>query len=172
MPDKKGRVFFYLLACIYGILSCPVFYVDVVAAQTSSSDFTDVALERRYVTLIQELRCPKCQNQNLQDSHSAVSLDLKNQIQRLLKIGKSDEEIKSYLTERYTEYILYRPVVGYHTFLLWVGPLFFILIAIGVLLFVQRLNSSSPTSDKHLVGDQPHLHQSGSGEVSETFKKE
>ena len=172
MPDKKGRVFFYLLACIYGILSCPVFYVDVVAAQTSSSDFTDVALERRYVTLIQELRCPKCQNQNLQDSHSAVSLDLKNQIQRLLKIGKSDEEIKSYLTERYTEYILYRPVVGYHTFLLWVGPLFFMLIAISVLLFVQRLNSSSLTCNKYLVGDQPHLHQSGSGKVSETFKKE
>jgi cytochrome c-type biogenesis protein CcmH len=172
MPDKKGRVFFYLLACIYGILSCPVFYVDVVAAQTSSSDFTDVALERRYVTLIQELRCPKCQNQNLQDSHSAVSLDLKNQIQRLLKIGKSDEEIKSYLTERYTEYILYRPVVGYHTFLLWVGPLFFMLIAISVLLFVQRLNSGSLTCNKYLVGDQPHLHQSGSGKVSETFKKE
>ena len=64
MPGKKGRVFYYLLACNYAVLGCVVFHVDVVSAQTSSSDFTDVALERRYVTLIQELRCPKCQNQN------------------------------------------------------------------------------------------------------------
>ncbi len=172
MLNKKARVFFYLLASYYAVLGCSVLSVDIVYAKTSMTDFTDMALERRYVSLIQELRCPKCQNQSLQDSNSTVSLDLKNQIQRLLEKGKSDEEIKSYLTQRYTEYILYRPVLGYHTLLLWAGPLFFVLIAISVLLFVKRLNGSSQMSNKNLSPVQPRPDQVRLREALENFKKE
>ena len=85
---------------------------------------------------------------------------------------KSDEEIKSYLTERYTEYILYRPVLGYHTLLLWAGPLFFVLIAISVLLFVKRLNGSSQMSNKNLSPVQPRPDQVRLREALENFKKE
>ncbi len=172
MLGKKGYVFFYLLMSNYAVLGWSAFSVDIVTAKTSMIEVTDEAIERRYVSLLQELRCPKCQNQNLRDSNSIVSLDLKNQIHRLLKKGKSDEEIKSYLTQRYTEYILYRPVVDYHTLLLWVGPLFFVLIAISVLLFVQRLNGRSHMSNKYVSPDQPHSDQVGLCLDVDTFKKE
>ncbi|GAB3481057.1 cytochrome c-type biogenesis protein [Marinomonas epiphytica] len=89
--------------------------------------------EKRYFSLIEELRCPKCQNQNLADSESQIAADLREQVFLLLKEGKTDQEIMDYMVARYGEFVLYRPVYKPGTWLLWYGP--FSLLIGGLLVF-------------------------------------
>lgn len=85
----------------------------------------------RYRHLIAEYRCPKCQNQNLAESDSPISADLRKQIRRMLEEGASDEAISDYLVARYGDFILYRPRLQQSTYLLWLAP--GALLLIGVL---------------------------------------
>jgi cytochrome c-type biogenesis protein CcmH len=97
-------------------------------------EFSDPLLRERYDQLTAELRCPKCQNQNLADSNSPISLDLKDEIHHLLERGLSNQEIKAYLTSRYSNFILYRPQVNKTTSLLWGSPILILFIG-GWLVF-------------------------------------
>ena len=81
-------------------------------ASSEIVEFSDESLRGRYQQLIQELRCPKCQNQNLADSNAPISQDLRAQVQGLLEEGMSDRQIKDYLKARYSDFILYRPEVN------------------------------------------------------------
>ncbi len=105
-------------------------------------EFSDDSMRPRYQKLIEELRCPKCQNQNLADSNSAISVDLRLQIQRLLEQQNSDEEIKHYLAERYSDFILYRPLVDQRTWFLWAAPFLFVLSAVIAVILLQRRRQS------------------------------
>ena len=91
--------------------------------------FSDDAYLKRYQNLLEELRCPKCQNQNLADSNAPISNDLKEEIQRLLEQGLDDKDIKRALTERYSDFILYDPKFNKNTYFLWLAP--FIVLLIG-----------------------------------------
>ena len=84
--------------------------------------FSDDAYLKRYQNLLEELRCPKCQNQNLADSNAPISNDLKEEIQRLLEQGLDDDDIKRALTERYSDFILYDPKFNKNTYFLWLAP--------------------------------------------------
>ncbi|MDC0524327.1 cytochrome c-type biogenesis protein CcmH [Porticoccaceae bacterium] len=99
-----------------------------VSATSELVEFSDPSYRTRYQQLITELRCPKCQNQNLADSNSPISLDLRNEVQRLLEDGLSNQEIETYLTNRYSAFILYRPEVNKNTYLLWISPLIVLLV--------------------------------------------
>ncbi len=92
----------------------------------------------RYQQLIQELRCPKCQNQNLADSNAPISQDLRAQVQGLLEEGMSDRQIKDYLKARYSDFILYRPEVNKTTWLLWAAPVLFMFIGVWVVYSLYR----------------------------------
>ena len=85
--------------------------------------FSDDAYLKRYQNLLEELRCPKCQNQNLADSNAPISNDLKEEIQRLLEQGLDDDDIKRALTERYSDFILYDPKFNKNTYFLWFAPI-------------------------------------------------
>ena len=89
---------------------------------------TDPALEQRVNRLAAELRCLVCQNQSLADSHADLAIDLKNQVREQLRSGRSEQEVIGYMTERYGDFVLYRPPVKATTVLLWAGPLLFLLI--------------------------------------------
>ena len=78
--------------------------------------------------LAAELRCVVCQNQSLLESDSQIAKDLKELILEMYISGKSDEEIKEYLVDRYGEFILFRPKFSIHNILLWFAPLVFLLI--------------------------------------------
>ena len=104
--------------------------------------FSDESLRPRYQQLLEELRCPKCQNQNLADSNSAISQDLRAEVQRLLEQDLSDAEIKEYLKNRYSEFILYRPEVNSATWFLWAAPV--VLVVLGGLI-VLRLSRRKKT---------------------------
>ena len=114
--------------------------------------FSDESLRPRYQQLLEELRCPKCQNQNLADSNSAISQDLRAEVQRLLEQDLTDAEIKEYLKNRYSEFILYRPEVNRATWFLWAAPVLLVLLGgLIVLRLSRRKKSSDPEPvDKNL----------------------
>jgi cytochrome c-type biogenesis protein CcmH len=93
----------------------------------------------RYQKFIEELRCPKCQNQNLAGSNSPIAEDLRREIYRLIDEGKSDTEIVQFMLDRYGDFILYRPRLTSETAVLWAAPAIFLLIgAVVVVLLAKR----------------------------------
>ena len=99
--------------------------------------FADRAQEVRYQNLLRELRCLQCQNQTLADSDADIARQLRNEVFRMIGEGKSDDEIKDFMTARYGEFVLYRPKVESGTWLLWFGP--FVILAGGALALVLHL---------------------------------
>ena len=100
--------------------------------------FPSEELQRRYDALIEELRCPQCLNTNLAGSDAMIAQDLRREVHRMLLEGKGDEEILSFMHERYGDFILYRPRLGMNTLLLWGGPILFLLLAAVVLFRLLR----------------------------------
>jgi cytochrome c-type biogenesis protein CcmH len=92
----------------------------------------DPALEKRVQALAAELRCLVCQNQSLADSHAPLAIDLKNQVREQLQAGRSEREIIDYMTQRYGDFVLYRPPFKASTLLLWLGPALLLLIGGGL----------------------------------------
>ena len=95
----------------------------------------DAALEARLNKLSQELRCLVCQNETLADSRADLAEDLRDEIREQMKAGKSDKEIIAFLTERYGQFILYRPQVTPTTYLLWFGPFVLLLGGLAILFY-------------------------------------
>jgi len=93
-----------------------------VHAVIETYEFTSPALEQRYHQLSQELRCPKCQNQNIADSNAPIARDLRVVLVEQLEAGQSDEEILAFMVARYGEFVRYRPTVDRNTALLWWAP--------------------------------------------------
>jgi cytochrome c-type biogenesis protein CcmH len=92
------------------------------ASDPAPLEFTDRAEEQRFHALVSELRCVMCQNQSLADSDAQIAHDLRREVLNLMRAGRSDDEIRQFLVERYGEFVLYRPRVGASTWLLWFGP--------------------------------------------------
>ncbi len=107
-----------------------------VNAGIEARDFASPEQRERYLHFTAELRCPKCQNQNLADSNAPIAADLREQLYRLLREGQSDQQIIDFMVSRYGEYVLYNPRIEPRTWLLWGGPaLMFVggLLAVGAL---------------------------------------
>ena len=102
-----------ILACLLSITSYAA--IDVY-------DFESDQQEAQYRGLIEELRCPKCQNQNLAGSDAPIAQDLKQKTYDLVKDGRSDGEIRVYMQERYGDFISYKPPVRPSTWILWFFP--------------------------------------------------
>lgn len=120
------------VALLLSVLSTPVFAIDPMP-------FEDAAQEARFRALAAELRCVLCQNQSLADSNAAIAQDLRREVFELMRQGRSDEEIKTFLTERYTDFVLYKPRMEPRTWLIWFGPAAVLLAgAIAVVVIVRR----------------------------------
>jgi len=89
--------------------------------------------EDRFKQLTQELRCLVCQNQNLADSDAQLAHDLRAEVHEMLIAGKTDDEIKQFMVERYGDFVLYRPPVQENTYLLWLAPIGLLLIGALIL---------------------------------------
>ena len=112
--------------------------------------FSDDTYLKRYQNLLEELRCPKCQNQNLADSNAPISNDLKEEIQRLLEQGLDDDDIKRALTERYSDFILYDPKFNKNTYFLWLAPFIVLLIGFWWVYSMSTKNYISQSKDRDL----------------------
>lgn len=91
-------------------------------AGVDTREFADSSLRQRYQDLSAVLRCPKCQNQNIAESNSPIANDLRGEIYRMLREGKSDEQIVDFMVARYGDFVLYAPRLSSRTALLWFGP--------------------------------------------------
>jgi cytochrome c-type biogenesis protein CcmH len=106
-------------------------------AAAAEEGFDDPALEARYQALTHEIRCPKCLNESIAESKAPVAADLKREVRRLIGEGKSDDEVKTFLSERYGDFVLYRPRMTPTTFAVWAAP--FVLLCLGGLVFWRIL---------------------------------
>ena len=112
------------------------FFLAVVIAlfglQASAIDkapaFEDPVQQARYERLARELRCLVCRSETIADSNAQLAIDLRRQLRELMAAGKSDEEILKYMTDRYGDYVRYKPPVSPRTWLLWAAP---VLLLIG-----------------------------------------
>lgn len=100
--------------------------------------------QQRYQHFIEEMRCPKCQNQNLEDSNSPIAADLRREIYRMVQDGHSDSEIVDFMVARYGEFVLYRPRLDDNTLWLWGAPALFGLLAAIVLFRLSRRRRKAP----------------------------
>lgn len=108
-------------------------------------DFSEPRLEERYHALSQELRCPKCQNQNIADSNAPIAQDLRKQLYLQLEAGASDDQIRQYMVNRYGEFVRYRPRFSGATAVLWLAPaLLLVLAALVAWLTLRRRGSETP----------------------------
>jgi cytochrome c-type biogenesis protein CcmH len=133
---------FMLLALLLCLLPSPVLTKE---AQSLSDD---PVLEKRVMALAENLRCLVCQNETLAGSHADLAVDLRQQIREQMKAGKSDQEIIAFMTERYGDFVLFKPPVKLTTYLLWFGP--FALLAAGVVVQLVYLKRR-----RERVRDQP-----------------
>ena len=104
------------------------------AAALEPVDYRSPAEEQRFKALTAELRCVMCQNQSIADSNAPIAHDLRREVLALMREGRSNDEIKQYLVERYTDFVLYEPPMRGGNWLLWVGP-FLILLAGGITVY-------------------------------------
>lgn len=106
--------------------------------------FKDAEQEARFRALAAELRCVMCQNQSLADSNAPIAQDLRREVFDLMQQGHDDVQIKHFLTERYTEFVLYKPPVETRTFVIWFGPLLVLLGgAVAVAVIVRRRSTTA-----------------------------
>ena len=94
----------------------------VALAAIDTYEFKDEGERQRFRQLTEELRCPKCQNQNIADSNAPIATDLRREIYRMLDDGRSDKEIVDFLVMRYGDFVMYKPPLDSRTWLLWYGP--------------------------------------------------
>ena len=103
----------------------------------------DPVIEQRLISISEEMRCLVCQNESLSGSRSDLANDLRREIRTLIKEGKSDEQIRNFMVERYGDFVLYRPPIKPITWLLWIGPFIILLIGIaGLLTYLRRRNEA------------------------------
>lgn len=114
----------------------------------------DPAIERRLTNLAEDLRCLVCQNESLAGSHAELAEDLRREIRTQMKAGKDDKQVIEYLTDRYGDFVLYRPPFKPVTYLLWLGPLLFLLVG-GVVWYQtmkrRRAMQATPVDEKQLA---------------------
>lgn len=101
--------------------------------------FRDAAEEARFHHLTLQLRCVMCQNQSLADSNAMIAMQLRREVLDLMREGRSDDQIKAFLVQRYGEFVLYKPRLEASTWLLWAGPaLVLVLGGVALAVIVRR----------------------------------
>ncbi len=130
------------------LLLALLFFTGIALAQAIDPlPFKNHAEEVRFQNLTRELRCLVCQNENLADSNADLARDLRHEVFELMQSGKSDDEIKQYLVDRYSDFVLYDPPVKSSTLLLWFGPLAILLAgAVVVVVTVRRRSRVAPVA--------------------------
>ncbi|MDX9686689.1 MULTISPECIES: cytochrome c-type biogenesis protein [Halopseudomonas] len=107
-------------------------------AAIDTYEFDTEEQRQRFYQLSSELRCPKCQNQNIADSDAPIAMDLRREVYRMLNEGKDNEEIVDFLVARYGEFVRYKPALTPATAILWFGPAAMLLAGFIVLLVMLR----------------------------------
>ena len=126
----------WLAAVVFGLT-----LTGVAHAAIDTYEFANDAERDRFRELTKELRCPKCQNQDIADSNAPIATDLRREIYRMLGEGKDNQQILDFMVARYGDFVLYKPALTSKTAVLWFGPLALLmggLVVIGVIVGRRR----------------------------------
>ncbi len=147
---RRGWIVCLLLPWLWAVLS--------VAAKPAAPAADDPVLEARMLAVAAELRCLVCQNQTIADSNSGLADDLRRQIREELARGASNEQVVQYMTDRYGDFVRYRPPFKPMTALLWLGPGILLVGGLAILTLVLRRRSRlSPDAFEPDAGDPDDL---------------
>ena len=127
------------------LLSMMIFWSAQSLAVIETYEFSSPDLEMRYKALSQELRCPKCQNQNIADSNAPISRDLRAIVHQQLEAGATDKEVIEFLVDRYGEFVRYRPGMDSNTLWLWAAPIILLIMAVAVVVTQIRKDRDRQT---------------------------
>ncbi len=116
---------FLLLFCLIQLS-----HAESIDAKVFSSD----AQQNRYRSMIDEIRCPVCQGQSIGGSNASLAKDLRNQVRAMIIDNKSDGDIRKFMTDRYGDFVVFKPPINKTTYVLWITPFAFLIIAIALLL--------------------------------------
>ncbi len=120
-------------------------------APTARLTAADPALEARMLAITGELRCLVCQNQTIADSHADLAVDLRQEVREMLKRGMTDDQVRRYMTDRYGDFVLYRPPLKATTAVLWLGPA--LLLAVALFALARVIRRRSRLADDHFEAD-------------------
>ncbi|MFT6902476.1 MAG: cytochrome c-type biogenesis protein CcmH [Colwellia sp.] len=149
--DSKIRKSQHVIRFFISSMLLSFFLVTSVdASPVDTFAFKDEATQLRFQVLSKELRCPKCQNQNLADSNSKIAVDLRKNLYNLLQEGMSDQEVVDFMVYRYGDFVLYRPPLKEKTYILWFGPLIILFGFIIGVIFVLRKRSQVKANEHDL----------------------
>ncbi|NGN98508.1 cytochrome c-type biogenesis protein CcmH [Grimontia sp. S25] len=109
-----------------------------VSAAIEVYEFDTPEQEEAFKKLGKELRCPKCQNNNIADSNAGLAQDLRLKVYEMLKQGKNEDEIVDYMVDRYGNFVTYNPPLTASTLILWAGPALFVVVGFTVLVMRSR----------------------------------
>jgi len=146
---KRALFIFLLLLLVAGF---------TVGKDAPPASGEDPAVEKRLQTLSKELRCLVCQNETLADSQAGLAEDLRREVREQIKAGKTDQEIISFLTQRYGQFILYRPQVTPTTYLLWFGP--FVLLIVGLIILFRYIRQRRDSITEKPLTNEEQRHAS------------
>ena len=135
----------WLAAVVFGLT-----LTGVAHAAIDTYEFANDAERDRFRELTKELRCPKCQNQDIADSNAPIATDLRREIYRMLGEGKDNQQILDFMVARYGDFVLYKPALTSKTAVLWFGPLALLLggvVVIGVIVGRRRRTEQTEGSD-------------------------
>ena len=138
------RLLVMLLACLLAASA---------GANEAAPASADPALEARVMQIAAELRCLVCQNQTLADSHASLALDLRELMRTMLREGADADQVRRFMTDRYGDFVLYRPPLKATTFALWFGPLALLIGGLAILFVVLRRRSR--LGAEHFEPDAP-----------------
>ncbi|GHA02337.1 cytochrome c-type biogenesis protein CcmH [Arenicella chitinivorans] len=146
------RILLSLLTGIMMVITPAVFGV------IEAIEFDSPQQEQRYKQLIEELRCVVCQNQNIADSDADLAKDLRAIAADMIRDGKSDTQVKTFMRERYGDFVLYRTPFNSYTALIWLGPILVLLVVlIGVFLTLRRRQQDELVKPAHSDNDRERI---------------
>ncbi|MEC4240318.1 cytochrome c-type biogenesis protein [Pseudomonas sp. DSV-1] len=145
----------WLAAVVFGLT-----LTGIAHAAIDTYEFANDAERERFRELTKELRCPKCQNQDIADSNAPIATDLRREIFRMLGEGKDNQQILDFMVARYGDFVLYKPALTSKTAVLWFGPLALLvggLVVIGVIVGRRRRTVQTESSDTLSVEERKRL---------------
>lgn len=128
------------MKCFYLALLCGVFVATTWAGEATPMVQSE-HVERRLTAIAAELRCLVCQNESIAGSRADLAVDLRSQIREQIAAGKNDQEIMNYMTDRYGDFVRYRPPLKSSTLLLWFGPALLLAAGLAALVLCLRRRS-------------------------------
>lgn len=139
----------YLILAIVFCLS------PLAAAVDSGQRFEDAAKQARYEQLIRDLRCLVCQNESIADSNAPLASDLRREVHDLIAKDQSDADIRTFLTDRYGDFVLYRPPLRPRTWLLWSAPILFLLGGLGLVGVIVARRARTARANPESLDEEP-----------------